>query len=211
MVFPVAVYECENWTIKKAESQRCFQIVVLKNTLESPLDCEEINSECSLERLMRKLQYFGHLMQRANSLEKTLILGKIKGMRTGCQRMRWLDSVTDSVDMNLSKLRKIVKDRGACVHGVAVRHNLVTEQQQGQTRAAGLSAVVQAGRSAQSLCRVRLSVAPWTVAYQALLSMGLSSQEFWNGMPFPTPGDLPDPGIEPISCISCIDRWILYH
>ena len=139
------------------------------------------------------------------------MLGKIKGRRTGCQRMRWLDSVTNSMDMNLSKLRKIVKDRGACVHGVAVRHSLVTEQQQGQTRAAGLSAVVQAGRSAQSLYRVRLSVAPWTVAYQALLSMGLSSQEFWNRMPFPTPGDLPDPGIEPTSCISCIDRWILYH
>ena len=121
MIFPVAMYECESWTIKKAESQRCFRIVVLKNTLESPLDCEEINSECSLERLMlkQKLQYFGHLMQRANSLEKTLMLRKIKGRRTGRQRMRWLDSVTNSMDMNLSKLRKIVKDRGACVHGVA--------------------------------------------------------------------------------------------
>ena len=124
MAFPVAMYECESWTIKKAESQRCFWIVVLKKTLESPLDCEEINSECSLERLMlkRKLQYFGHLMQRANSLEKTLMLGKIKGRRTGQQRMRQVDSITDSMDMSLSKLRKIVKDRGAwcaTVHGVA--------------------------------------------------------------------------------------------
>ena len=116
MIFPVAMYECESWTIKKAESQRCFRIVVLKNTLESPLDCEEINSECSLERLMlkQKLQYFGHLMQRANSLEKTLMLGKIEGKgRRGQRRMRWLDGITESMNMNLNKLQERVKDRGA--------------------------------------------------------------------------------------------------
>ena len=74
----------------------------------------EINPEYSLEGLILKLQYFGHLTQKANSLEKSLMLGKIKGKRrSGCQRMRWLDSIMDSMDMNLSKLQEIVKDRGA--------------------------------------------------------------------------------------------------
>ena len=97
---------------------------MLEKTLESPLDCKEIqpvnpkgkNSGYSLEGLMLrlKLQYFGHLLQKTNSLEKTLMLGKIKGKRRrGQQKMRWLDSITDSVDMNLSKSREIVKDRGA--------------------------------------------------------------------------------------------------
>ena len=101
----------EGWAPKNLS----FQIVVLDKTLESPLDCKEIklvnskgiNSEYSLEDLMLKLklQYFGHLMWRANSLEKTLMLGKIEGQRRrGWQRMRWLDSITDSIDRNLSKL-----------------------------------------------------------------------------------------------------------
>ena len=111
----------------------CFWIVVMEKTLESPLDCKEIKSvnpkgnqlEYSLEGLMLKLklQYFGDLMPRADSLEKTLMLGKIDvKMRRGWQKMRWLDSITDSIDMNLSPLQEIVKDRGAwcaAVHQVA--------------------------------------------------------------------------------------------
>ena len=96
----------------------------------------EINPEYSSEGLMlnQKLQYFGHLMQRAYSLEKTLMLGKIEGKRRrGQEKMRWLDCITESNDMDFSKLQEIVKDRGAryvVVHGVAKSHNLVTEQQQ---------------------------------------------------------------------------------
>ena len=150
---------------------------------------KEINPDYLLEELMLKLklQYSGHLMQRADSLEKTLMLGKSEGRRRrGQQSMRWLGGISDSMHMSLRSWRTgqpgVLQSMGV----QRVGHDWVNEQQHGCL-------------CAQLLSHVRHFAVPWTVARQAPLLVGFPRQEYWSGLPLPTPGDLPDPGIKHMS------------
>ena len=203
MVFPVIMYACESLTMKKAEHYRidAFELWNWRRLMRVPWTArrsnqsflKEISPEYSLEGLMLKLklQYFGHLMLRTDSLEKTLMLGKIEGRRRrGWQGIRYLDSITDSMDMSLSKFQKLVMDREAVWH--AAVHGVKKSRTQ-------LSDWTELHMQCVSHSVMSNSVTSWTVAYQAPLSMEFSRQEYCSGEQgiFPTLGL--NPGLEPRS------------
>ena len=214
MIFPVVTYGCESWTIKKAERTRidAFELWCWRRLLRVPTArrsnqsiLKEVSPGCSLEGLMLKLklQYFGHLIPNADSFEKTLMLQNIEGRsRMGPQRISWLDGITNSVDMSWVDSRSwwwtgrpgVLRFMGL----QRVRHDWANELKWTESQVV-----------VELLCCIQIFATPWTVAHQAPLPMGFPRQEYWSGLPFPFPGDLPDPRIKRSSPVLQEDSLLL--